>query len=192
MADQASGGSPPPGQLLPLRSRPDYQAHARERLKQLEAERNAAAAKRKAGRLVGELSNSLCEKLESCNPLQLREVMRLVRKFENLHRKPPSLSQCSVKYTVEVLHHVDVRNRRFTLEFRRTSKRAGRVYVNGPYVVAHWRDGSITKHQYFKTKDLRKRIPRKVWDGFRELLASPKTEERRKKLNERWQSEAEE
>ena len=191
MADQASESSAPSRQPLKLRSHPDYQQHARERLKQHEAERNAAAAERKAGRLVGKLSDSLYEKLKNCNPLQLREVKRLARKFEGLHRKPPSLSECRMKYTVEVVHHVDVRNRRFTLEFRRSSKRASRVYVNGPYVVAHWRDGAITKHQYFKNKDLRKRIPRKVWDGFRELLASPKTEEHRKKLNERWQSETE-
>jgi hypothetical protein len=191
MADQASEISSPSDHPLKLRSGPDYQQHARERLKQHEAERNASAAERKAGRLVGKLSDSLYEKLKNCNPLQLQEVMRLARKFEALHRKPPSLSDCRVKYTVEVVHYVDVRNRRFTLEFRRTSKRADRVYVNGPYVVAHWRDGAITKHQYFKSKDIRKRIPRKVWDGFREVLASPKTEEQRKRLNEHWRNETE-
>jgi hypothetical protein len=191
MADQKSESPSPPDHPLKIRSNSDYQQHARERLKQLESDRNIAAAARKAGRLVGELSDSLHEKLKACNPLQLRGVMRLARKFELLHRKPPSLYDCRVRYTAAVVHHVDVRNRRFTLEFRRTSKRGDRVYVNGPYVVAHWRDGAITKHQYFGNKNLRKRVPRKVWDEFREFLASPKTVEQKKKLNERWLSETE-
>lgn len=171
---------------LALRSKEEVQRRARERLKQFEEERLTAAAERRDGRLRGELTQSLNEKLESCNPLQLRTVIRLAHKFQELHRKPPSLPKCRMKYTEDVLKHVDVRNRRFTLEFRRSSKRGDRVYVNGPYVVSHWRDGSITKHKYFGNKNLRKRVPRKVWDGFRELLATPETAERLKQLNERW------
>ena len=162
-----------------------------ERQKQLEDEERTAAAERRDGRLRGELSQSLSEKLESCNPLQLRTVIRLAHKFQELHRKPPSLLKCRMKYTEDVLKHVDVHNQRFTLELRRSSQRGDRVYVNGPYVVSHWRDGSITKHKYFGNKNLRKRVPRKVWDGFRELLASPETAARLKHLNERWVSKSE-
>jgi hypothetical protein len=168
---------------LTLRSREEVQRHARERQKQFEEERRTAAAERRAGRLRGELSHSLCEKLESCNPLQLRTVIRFAHKFQELHRKPPSLVNCRMKYTEDVLKHVDVRNQRFTLEFRRSSQRGDRVYVNGPYVVSHWRDGSITRHKYFGKKDLRKRVPRKVWDGFRDLIESPEAAARLKHLN---------
>jgi hypothetical protein len=173
---------------LALRSKEEVQRHARERLKQFEDERRMAAAERRYGRLRGELSQSLGEKLESCNPLQLRTVIRLAHKFQELHRKPPSLNKCRMKYTEDVLKFVDVRNQRFTLELRRSSQRGDRVYVNGPYVVSHWRDGSITRHKYFGNKNLRKRVPRKVWDGFRELLESPETTSRLKHLNEQWTS----
>jgi hypothetical protein len=179
-------------QPLALRSKEEVQLHARERMKQFDEGRRTAAAERRAGRLRGELSQSLSEKLESCNPLQLRTVVRLAHKYQELHRKPPSMAECRMKYTEDVLKHVDVRKQRFTLEFRRSSQRGDRVYVNGPYVVSHWRDGSITRRKYFGNKNLRNRIPRKVWDGFRELLASPETKLRLEHLNERWVSRSEE
>lgn len=188
MADQASESTSSFEHPLKVRSVSDYREHARERLKQFEADRKTAADERKAGRLLGKLSDSLCEKLEACNPLQLREVVKLARKYQKLHREPPSLYKCGMKYTVEIIRYVDVRNKRFTLEFRRTTKQAERVYIGGPYVAAYWRDGTITKQKYFGNKNLRQRLPRKVWNGFRELLVSAEISERRQKLNEQWQS----
>src|SRR5438067_8083087 len=61
---------------------------------------------------------------------------------------------------------------------RRTSFRAKRVYVNGPYVRRYWLDGSIVKSKYVKKdKDLRRNLPKTVWLAFKDFLDRPENEE---------------
>jgi len=159
---------------------------AQKRLQQIEQERNEAAAERRAGRVKGRLTQGLHGSLRACNPLQLRAVRKLVAKYENDHRNPPSIRDCYEKQTMEILAHADVCNRRYTLELRRSSRNRGKVYVNGPYAVVHHRDGAIIKHDYIGNKRLSTRLPRTVWPVFRPLMSSQETLARVEKLNKSW------
>lgn len=163
---------------------------AQKRLQQIEQERLEAAAERRAGRLKGHLSEALHENLRSCNPSQLKTVRKLVAKYEKDHRTPPSLSDCRQKQTVEILAHVDIYNRRYTLELQRSSRNRGKVYINGPYVVLHYRNGKIIKHEYIGNKRLSTRLPRTVWPAFRPLMTSPQTLARIEKHNKAWAERA--
>ncbi len=160
--------------------------HARETLQRIENERVEAAAERRAGREKGKLTKGLYECLRACNPLQLKTVKKLVAKYEKDHRTPPSLSDCRQKQTVDILAYADVLNRRYTLELRRSSRKRGKVYVNGPYVVVHHRDGAIIKHDYIGNKKLSTRLPRRVWPIFRPIIASTETRARIEKHNQSW------
>jgi hypothetical protein len=133
----------------------------------------------------------LRDELKNCNILQLQNAKRLCDWHINRQRKPPSEHDCSREpYTVSVLGSVTVKTKRFRLEFRRTSFRAEKVYVNGPYVRQYWWDGSIVKSKHIpKGKNLRRDIPKKVWAAFRGLLDRPENEELRKTLIQRLQGE---
>ncbi len=156
---------------------------AQELLERMKQQREDAAQERRDGRPLGKLTQSLVEKLRSCNQVQLLRAKKLCDRYIEDHRKPPPLNQCGKSYTVQVLESVAVKNRRFQLEFRRTTRRAKRVYVNGPYVVVYWRDGSIIQSKYIKKdKNLRQNLPRKVWQAIRYRLESPETEALRQKL----------
>lgn len=157
-----------------------------ERQKRVDEERTRAARERRADRLKGGLTKGLHENLRGCNPLQLKTVRKLVTKYEKDHRTPPSLRECRERPTVEVLTYADVYNRRYTLELRRSSRSRGKVYVNGPYAVAHHRDGAIIRHVYIGNKKLSTRLPRKVWPVFRPFMTSSETLARIEKHNRAW------
>ena len=88
------------------------------------------------------------------------------RSLQNMDRTPPSLIYCRQKQTVDVLAHADVLNRRCTLELQGSSRSRGKVYVNGPYAVVHYRDGAIIKHDYIGNKKLSTRLPRSYGSCF--------------------------
>jgi hypothetical protein len=156
---------------------------AQELLERMKQQREDAVQERRDGRPLGKLTQSLVEKLRSCNQVQLLRAKKLCDRYIEDHRKPPPLNQCGKSYTVHVLESVAVKNQRFQLEFRRTTRRAKRVYVNGPYVVVYWRDGSIIQSKYIKKdKNLRQTLPRKVWKAIRYRLDTPETEALRQKL----------
>ncbi len=157
-----------------------------DRQKQIEEQRTKAARERRADRLKGGLTKGLHENLRACNPLQLKTIRKLVAKYEKDHRTPPNLRECQEKQTVEVLTYADVYNRRYTLELRRSSRARGKVYVNGPYAVAHHRDGAIIRHAYIGNKKLSTRLPRKVWPMFKPFMTSSETLTRIDKHNRAW------
>ena len=153
---------------------------------QRHADQKAQAKKdRQAGRLKGELTHSLIEKLEACTPLQLEEVVRRVRRYQKRYKRPPNSRECWLAQTIRVLESVAVREKLYTLELRRSSKRGNRVYVNGPYVICHWRDGSFVKHQHVRKK-LLPQLPKKVKAAFNPILGDPATEELRQRLSLDW------
>jgi hypothetical protein len=161
-------------------------------LARYEEERAEAARERRAGRPKGELSQSLIEKLGNCNIAQLQTTKKLCDRYIRKQRKPPSEYDCGQRYTLFVLGSVTVKNRRFRLEFRRTSLRSTKVYVNGPYIRRYWWDGSFVKSEHVrKGKTLRPQVPRKVWQEFRHLIDRPENEIIRRKLAEKRQRETE-
>jgi hypothetical protein len=163
--------------------------HAQVLRARFEEERQEAQRERRAGRPKGELTQSLQDKLGDCNILQLHNVKKLCDRHIKRQRKPPSEHDCSCeRYTVLVLGSVTVKTTRFRLEFRRSSFRAERVYVNGPYIRRYWWDGSIVKSKHVtKGKNLRRNLPKKVWVAFRDLLDRPENEEKRRTLIEKLQ-----
>lgn len=168
------------------------QERAREMLARFDQEREEAKRERQAGRPQGKLTADFVRKLRNCNVLQLKRVKQVCDRFIKDHRRPPADSECGKRYTLKVLESVTVNHERFRLEFQRSSKRAKRVYVNGPYVVRYWRDGSIIQSKYIKKgKELRRNLPKKVWLAVRGHLTSPNTELLRQKLIERVERESE-
>jgi hypothetical protein len=159
-------------------------------LARLEEEHEEATRKRRAGRPKGELTQSLIERLSNCNVVQLQRVKKLCDRYIKRQREPPSDLDCGERYTLHVLCSVSVKTTRFRLEFRRTSLRSKKVYVNGPYVRRYWWDGSIVKSVHVKKGKLRSSLPKKVWLTFRGLLDRPENEQIRKKLIEKLEVEA--
>lgn len=159
---------------------------------QIAQDREEAQKKRRAGRPKGELTQSLIEKLRNCNVLQLQNVKKRCDREIERQSKPPGDYDCGERYTLRVLGSVTVKTTRFRLEFRRTSLRLNKVYVNGPYIRRYWWDGSIVKSEYIrKGKNLRASLPKKVWLEFKGLLDRPENEEIRKRLIEKLQRETE-
>ena len=74
-------------------------------------------------------------------------------------------------YIVKILESVTVKNCRYQLEFRRSTRQAKQIYVDHPRVWVYWRDGSIIRPRYIKKdKYLRQNLPRKIWGAFKVQL----------------------
>jgi hypothetical protein len=156
----------------------------------IERDRQEAERKRRAGRPKGELTQSLKDKLRNCNVAQLERVKKVCDWHIKRQSSPPTDYDCAAKYTRLVLSSVTVKAWRYRLEFRRTTLRANRVYVNGPYIFRYWWDGSIVKSEYFKKgKNLRRELPKKVWLTFRDLLDRPENADICRELTEKLEAE---
>ena len=180
--------------LLPKIDRGDSrmftQKRTQEILARFDQEREEAKKERQAGRPQGKLTADFIGKLRNCNVLQLNRVKQVCDRFIKDHRRPPADSECGKHYTLKVLESVTVNHERFRLEFQRSSKRAKRVCVNGPF--RYWRDGSVIQSKYIKKdKELRRNLPKKVWLVVRGHLTDPKTELLRRKLIEWVERESE-
>lgn len=159
-------------------------------LDRYEVEREEARRKRRAGRPKGELTDSLVEKLRNCNILQLRNVKKRCDRLIARQRKAPLDRDCGARYTMRVLASIEVKHERYRLEFDRSSLRDPKVYAKGPYVRRYWWDGDYVKAKYIKRdKQLRKNLPKKVWQEFRHLLDDPNNEVIRQQLSERLRRE---
>lgn len=171
---------------------PHWLVNAQVRQAQIAEEREEAQKERRAGRLKGELTRGLIENLRNCNVLQLQNAKKRCDREIERQSNPPNDYDCGKRYTMRVLRSVTVKTARFRLEFRRTSLRLNKVYVNGPYIFRYWWDGSIVKSEYIpKDKRLRASLPKKVWLEFKGLLDRPENEEIRNRLIEKLQRETE-
>lgn len=167
-----------------------FKTQARDWLARKKVQDDQAKRDRQAERLQGHLTSSLIEKLRACTIDQLREAKKLCDRYSTDQRRPPLPLECGERYTVKVLSSICVKNKRYQLEFRRSSKTAKKVYANGPYIRGYYRDGRIIKIDRFKSKDkeLYKKLPRKVWSAFKKKMSDPALESQRQaltvKLNE--------
>jgi hypothetical protein len=163
---------------------------ARDWLGRKKIQDDLAKRDRQADRLQGHLTASLMEKLRACTIDQLREAKKLCDRYITDQRKPPPPQDCGERYTVTVLSSVCVKNKRYQLEFQRSTKAAKKIYANGPYIRGYYRDGKIIRVDRFRSKDkeLYKKLPRKVWSAFKERMSDPALESQRQaiivKLNE--------
>jgi hypothetical protein len=134
--------------------------NARAELARIKREADKRATDRREGRKLGLLSQSLEEKLRSCNPLQLRRVKKMCDEYLKDHRSPPEEFDCRKRFTNRVVAVVKLKNKRFQLEFRDCGKHCTKC-PHGPYLYSYWRDGSIIKDDYHGKSPFRN-IPRKI------------------------------
>lgn len=141
-------------------------------------------------RKLGKLSPSLRAQLRACNTLQLKTVKALCARFITDHRNAPDPGLCGKPYTEEVLVSIPVRNKRYQLEIRnRPDKTHGRIYFNGPYVYAYYRDGKYIREQYFKKRNWRN-LPRKVLAAIKPFRDEAAVQKYFDKIAARYTSEA--
>jgi hypothetical protein len=160
--------------------------HVREILARHEREVEAAKQERRAGRPEGKLSAGLQDRLRSCNIAQLETVKRMSKRLIARQRKPPLDRDCPTRFAVNVVASFGYKNRLFRAELKRTTKRAEKVYVNGPYVYAYRWDGAYVRPEYFGSKGLSKKLPRKVWLALKGQLTGPEVEKLKSELSESW------
>jgi len=145
---------------------------ARETMARIERESAQRDQDRREGRKVGKLSHSLHEKLRSCNPQQLKRVIKLSRQYLKEHKHAPAFRDFPNRRHARVLAHVEHKNMRYCLEVHPCSKANCRKCPHGPYIYSYHRDG-----QYFPLKyhgSTFTRLPRKVRDAFRPIVAEYK------------------
>jgi hypothetical protein len=159
---------------------------ARDFLARYEQEQKAARQVRRAGRPIGKLSDGLQDKLMSCNIPQLGTVKRMCKQLIARQRKPPRDQDCPTRFAVKVIAAFGYRNRLFRVELKRTTRRAEKVYVNGPYVYAYRWDGAYVRPEYFGSKGLSKKLPRRVWSALKGQISGPEIEKLKSQLSEKW------
>ena len=159
---------------------------AREWLARHDRDLEAAKQERRAGRPQGELSAGLQENLTKCNIAQLETVKRMSKRLIARQRKPPLDRDCPTRFAVKVVASFGYKNRLFRAELKRTTKRAEKVYVNGPYVYAYRWDGAYICTEYFGSKGLSKKLPRKVWLALKGQMTGPEIEKLKSELSESW------
>jgi hypothetical protein len=66
---------------------------------------------------------------------------------------------------------IPVRNVRYQLEIIRNTRRADKIYVNGPYWYRYWRDGKVVFRKAVGKKNSQQ-LPRKVKSRLREYSSN--------------------
>jgi hypothetical protein len=153
------------------------QVELRKRLAEMNARREAAALgqkeKRRADRKAGRLSQGVVNGLRACTIPELRNAKKLCDKFIWDQRHAPSDADCGEDrpFILKVLLSVPHRNQRFRLEIIRSTKKAEKVYVNGPYWYCYGRNGKVVFRRAVGKKNVRE-LPRKVKSKLREYLSN--------------------
>jgi hypothetical protein len=152
------------------------------RLAEMEARREKETQERKeqrkADRVAGRPSEAIRNGLRACSIKELFAVKKICDKFIWDQRHAPPDYDCSRPYIVEVLLSISHRNQRFRLEFTRSTKRAAKVYINGPYWYRYYRDGKIVFRRKVKKDRGKFLLPRSVKSAYKKYLEihDPKTE----------------
>jgi hypothetical protein len=103
-----------------------------------------------------------------------------------LAQRAPLDQDCPTRFAVNVVASFGYKNRLFRAELKRTTKRAEKVYVNGPYIYAYRWDGAYVRPEYFGSKGLSKKLPRKVWLALKGQIIGPEIEKLKSELSESW------
>jgi hypothetical protein len=156
-----------------------------ERFAEMEARREKEAQerkeRRKADRVAGRPSEAIRNGLRACSIMELFTIKKICDKFISDQRQAPPDYDCDRPYIVEVLLSIPHRNQRFRLEFTRSTKRAAKVYINGPYWYRYYRDGKIVFRRKVKKDRGNFLLPRSVKSAYKGYLGThdPKTELKR-------------
>lgn len=153
------------------------QVELRERLDAMNARREAAALaqkeKNRADRKAGRLTPGVINGLRACTIPQLLKAKKLCDKFISDQRHAPQDEDCGEDkpFILKVLLSVPHRNQRFRLEIIRSTRKAEKVYVNGPYWYRYGRDGKVVFRRAVGKKNVRE-LPRKVKSKLREYSSN--------------------
>ncbi len=144
---------------------------ARILLAEVRREERRREEERREGRKQGELSRSLREKIEACNPRQLKRVIKLARRSIKDHKRAPELWEIHLYRNTKLLAHAGHKNRLFCLELRPCGKSNCRKCPHGPYVFSYHRDGL-----YYPSKSESNfaRLPKPIRDVFAPIRAEIK------------------
>ena len=153
----------------------DWRLRAQDRFEQIseqiKRDKEERAQKRKEGRPRGELSESLKDKLNNCNPQQLRNVIASCRALLRHHRLAPSQFECHRPFRgITVLVSVSVKNKRYQFEKQPCGKNCAKCPNHGPYLYVYCRDGAFAPAKSLGTYPFKSRIPRKVKVAIRESM----------------------
>jgi hypothetical protein len=159
---------------------------SRQLLEQYEREREAQQLQRRAERPQGRLSQGLKEKLSSCNIAQLKTVKVFCKHLIDRQSKPPRSIDCPSQFAVKVIASCNYQNKLYRAELKRTTQRADKVYVNGPYVYAYCWDGAYVRPIYFGAKGLSKKLPRRVWNALKDQISGHEVEKLKTELGLEW------
>jgi|ERR1700733_514623 len=150
----------------------ETQLRAREILARIDRESAQRDQDRRDDRKLGKLSHSLHEKLRSCNPGQLKRVIKLSHQFLKDHKVAPDIREVPNRRRATILAHVGHKNKLYWLEVHPCSKPNCRKCPHGPYIYSYHRDGQYFPPTYHGSS--LSRLPRKVRDLFRPVIAEYK------------------
>jgi hypothetical protein len=145
--------------------------HIDEVLKGAEEEASRRKEERRALRRRGGLPERAYESLRTCTIPQLLKAKKLCDEFIRDQREAPPDENCDKPFTIAILLSVPLRNVRYRYEIVRSTKRAEKIYINGPYWYRYWRDGKMIYRQAVGKKN-EKQLPPKVKAALREYKAA--------------------
>lgn len=151
-----------------------------QRLAMSQARIEAAALARKeqkqADRKAGRIPEGVSKGLRSCTVDQLRKAKKLCDKFiwDQQHAPPDGDCAEDRPFILNVLLSIPYRNQRFRYEITRSTKKAEKVYVNGPYWYRYGRDGKVVFRRAVGKKNVRE-LPRKIKSKLREYSSTNDT-----------------
>lgn len=143
---------------------------------QMEAAALAEKERKGADRKEGKPPEGVYNGLRGCTIAQLRNAKKLCDKFIWDQQHPPPDEDCDEDraFILRVLLSIPYRNQRFRFEIARSTKKAEKVYVNGPYWYRYWRDGKVVFRRAVGRKNLRD-LPRKVKSKLKEYSSTHDT-----------------
>jgi hypothetical protein len=145
--------------------------HLAETQKYMQARASELVEQRRKLRRIGSLPARVSESLRTCTIPQLLKAKELCDEFIRDQREAPPDEECDKPFAVAVLLSVPLKNERYRYEIVRSSRRAERIYVNGPYWYRYWRDGKFI-HRRAVGKKNEKQLPPKVKAKLREYKAA--------------------
>ncbi len=138
----------------------DRVAWAKQRVAQLDQERENLVQQTRQERKQGKLSKGLVEKIKACTPTQLKRVIAFARENLKDYKKPPTL--WDVKIYGRLLAQASYKNKFYSMEERKCGKPNCSKCPHGPYYIAHQRDGL-----YYRPKSLHfSDLPRPIRAAF--------------------------
>lgn len=156
------------------------QVEFRKRIEATNAQIEAAALAQKeqsrADRKAGRLTRGVINGLRACTIAQLLRAKKLCDKFIWDQKHPPSDQDCNEDrpFILKVLLSIPYRNQRFRFEITRSTKKAEKVYVNGPYWYRYGRDGKVVFRRAVGKKNVRE-LPRKIKSKLKEYSSTHDT-----------------